>query len=396
MIGPNLVALVVCCVAVSDQTILAQRQNPPKNDARRDPDDFSNVFRNIAGKSRSSLVSVEAFGRASRHCRSPGPFHTLGSGFVTDSGVILTNAHLVSGADRVVIRTRDGDELVASRVDIDPLTDLAVVRLTPPLNIAALPMADSDTVAAGDWVVALGNSTPDNSPATGTIAAGIVNSIGPGPGMTRREDFLQVNNTVDSTNSGGPLLNLNGEVVGVNTVVNDDDGLLSPSPGYAIPSNLVNWVSRQLIEKGTVSRAFLGLRSQPINKRLAEQFNTPVGEGALVTQVQPNSPAAMANLKPNDIILKVNDQKIVNPHQFQGLMERLLVGKTYPLEVWRDGKRINVDVVPVEMTLPAKFAPRTLRLLSPSTVTPTLETAQDSGISAHRAVSDVGPLRDAD
>src|SRR5262249_7627833 len=153
---------------------------------------------------------------------------------------------------------------------------------------------------------------------------------------------------INPGNSGGPLLNLNGEVIGINTAISSRSGG-NDGVGFAIPINMARWVSQQLIEKGAVSRVYLGVAIQPIDSALARQLHLPVGQGAIVGQVMPNSPAADAKVETGDVIVKLNGQKVSNPRSLQGIVEQLHVGQKYPLEIKRDGKDVKLDVSVKEM-----------------------------------------------
>jgi serine protease Do len=182
-----------------------------------------------------------------------------------------------------------------------------------------------------------------------SVTAGIISAKGRGPGINMREDYLQTDAAVNPGNSGGPLLNLSGEVIGINTAISTRSGGYD-GIAFAIPINMARWVANQLVEKGQVSRAYLGVGIQPVDSSIAKKYKVPVGEGALVNMVGPKSPAANAKLELADIILELDGRKITSPRNLQGIVETLEVGKSYPMVVLRNGEKvtlhINVEAMP--------------------------------------------------
>jgi serine protease Do len=271
--------------------------------------------------------------------------HGMGSGFIIDaSGIIVTNNHVVAGADQVVVHLRDGSEYKAYEWKTDPRSDVAIVRIKPSAPLPTLKLGDSDASQVGDWVLAVGSPFGLDF----TVTAGIISAKGRGQGILEREDFLQTDAAINPGNSGGPLLNLDGEVVGINTAISSRSGGYD-GVGFAIPSNMARWVSKQLTEHGEVRRVFLGVLIQPVSNELARQFNIKVGQGAIVGEVVPGSPAATAKLEAGDVILTLNGKPVNNPRNLQGIVEQLDAGKSYPLEVLRDGKQQSIDVTIREM-----------------------------------------------
>lgn len=345
------------------ETLFAQRQPTVPPRAVQNPRDqllnnqrFADApfaFRNVAQQAFPSIVSIEAFGRGSGSCRGPGPSHQRGTGFGIGNGIV-TSGRVVAGADRVRIRTSDGSTYLASSVATDPLTDLSVLRFSPAVNIPLLPLGNSDTAQIGDWVLAVGNKATTDVWMNEQVAAGIISSRGPGPGLARREDLLQTDMSLGSVSAGSPLLNMNGEVVGIYTTLGANSDL-RPQSGAIVPSNLLNTVSRQLIDQGTVQRAYLGVSTQPVDARLAKQFDLPTNSGALVNQVLPNSPAAQANILPGDVVQTVNGIPVADGHRLQGLADNLPIGQKVPVGLIRNGNQMTVNVVPA--ALPATLAP---------------------------------------
>jgi serine protease Do len=273
--------------------------------------------------------------------------HGMGSGFIIDpSGIILTANHVVANAESVKVKLHDGREYMATDVKTDPRTDVAIVRIKADGSLPTIHLGDSDALEIGDWVVAIGSPFGLDA----TVTAGIISAKGRGLGMTAggREDFLQTDAAINPGNSGGPLVDLNGDVVGINTAISTRSGGYD-GVGFAVPINLAKWVADQLIEKGHVTRAFIGVGIQPVDSELAKQFNVPVGKGAIVTQVFPDTPAAAAKLEPGDLVLKFNGKEIHGSRDLQSVVERLKAGSSYPMLIVRDGKEVTVNVTLKEM-----------------------------------------------
>jgi len=264
-----------------------------------------------------------------------------GSGVIVDpSGVILTNNHVVAGGGKVMVRLRDGREFKAVDIKTDPKSDLAVLQIKGAGPLPAVRLGNSDKVNVGDWVLALGEPFG----LEGTVTAGIVSAKGRGVGISEREDYIQTDAAINPGNSGGPLVNLDGEVIGINTAISSNNGAFQ-GVGFAIPSNLAKWVGGQLETAGKVQRAYLGVVIQPVTHSLAEQFKVKVREGVLVTEVQANTPADKAGMKPGDIILSFGGKAVSSPQQLQGLVERAKAGSSESLAILRDGKRMTLNVV---------------------------------------------------
>ena len=279
----------------------------------------------------------------------PGQGTSAGSGVIVDpEGIILTNNHVVAGGGQVMVRLQDGREFKAVDIKTDPKTDLAILRIEGAGKLPAARLGDSGKVEVGDWVLALGQPFG----LEGTVTAGIVSAKGRGIGITDREDFIQTDAAINPGNSGGPLANLDGEVIGINTAISSSSGGYQ-GVGFAIPTNLAKWVGGQLETAGKVHRAYLGVAIQPVTQSLAQQFKGKVGEGVLVTDVQPNTPAAKAGLQSGDIILDFAGKAVGNPRQLQGVVEMAHAGGSQAMTVLRDGRRMTLNVTCAEQ--PADF-----------------------------------------
>lgn len=278
-----------------------------------------------------------------RHFRGqsfqPSARRGIGSGVIIDAkGIVLTNNHVVDGAEEVVVRLDDGREFEAVEVKTDPQTDLAVLRIKNAKGLTAAKLGNSDSTETGDWVLALGQPFG----LEGTVTAGIISAKGRGIGITARENFLQTDAAINPGNSGGPLVNLRGEVIGINTAISSSTGG-NQGIGFAIPINLAQWVSDQLLSNGTVQRAFLGVGIQKVDHDLAKSFGLDSGRGVVVTSVQPQSPADTAGLATGDVILKFDGRNVSSPRELQMLVERCEPASKHEVEVLRDGKTMTLS-----------------------------------------------------
>lgn len=275
--------------------------------------------------------------------RMPGPRRHgggQGSGVIIDStGIILTNNHVVKGGGKVFVILQDGREFEATEVKTDPSTDIAVVRIDAEQSLVAATIGDSDKMDVGDWVLAVGAPFGLKE----TVTAGIISAKSRGIGITEREEFLQTDAAINPGNSGGPLVNLNGEVVGINTAISSTSGGYQ-GIGFAVPINMAQWVSRQLVDTGSVKRAFLGVGIQQVTSDLSHQLGLGTVTGAAVTDVRADTPAAKAGVKAGDVIVEFDGRKIDLPRTLQAVVERAVFGKDHQLVVIRKGKRVELTV----------------------------------------------------
>jgi serine protease Do len=277
------------------------------------------------------------------------PQQGLGSGVIIDtSGLILTNNHVVAGGGEVTVRLHDGREFKAARVWTDAKTDVALVRIDGASDLTAARLGDSDQVAIGDWVLALGQPFGLHS----TVTAGIISATHRNVGINQRENYLQTDAAINPGNSGGPLVNLDGEVVGINTAISSHGGG-NDGVGFAVPINLARWVGDQLAKNGTVRRAYLGVNIQPVTAALADQFHVKPNEGVLVSQVLSETPAAKAGIQAGDLIVEYAGVRVSQPQDLQLLVERSSVGQPHTITLVRDGQRMDVTFTPEAQ--PANF-----------------------------------------
>ncbi len=262
---------------------------------------------------------------------------SLGSGVIFDAkeGLVLTNNHVIHKADEITVSLTDGRSFQATLVGSDPATDIALIKI-PAEALTALPLANSDRLRVGDFVVAIGNPFGLGQ----TVTSGIVSALGrSGLGIEGYENFIQTDASINPGNSGGALVNLRGELVGINTAI------FSPGQeagnigiGFAIPSNMVKQITEQLITFGEVRRAHLGVQMQDITPQLAQAFNIKSEHGAVVTSVSPDSAAAEAGLKVGDIVIAIDGDKLSNANSLRNSVGLLMVGQTIEIEILRDGK----------------------------------------------------------
>ena len=269
-----------------------------------------------------------------------GPRSGVGSGVIVDAaGIVLTNNHVVEGADEVTVELPDGREFKAAEIKTDPESDLAVVRLANAKDLPVAKLGDSDKLEIGDWVIAIGNPFELET----TVSAGIISGKGRELGSIRRAKFLQTDAAINPGNSGGPLVNLAGEVVGINTAIASNSGGYQ-GVGFAIPINLAKWVSGQLIAKGAVERGYLGVSISPIDGDMAAKLGVKDKKGALVTEVMPGTPAAEAGVQELDVIVGFDGAAVDGPRSLQEVVERSGIGQKHKVAVLRDGKPVELSV----------------------------------------------------
>jgi serine protease Do len=276
----------------------------------------------------------------------PGPQRGLGTGvIVDDQGHILTNNHVVGDADEVTVRLSDERTAKAKVVGRDPKTDLAVIKIKLKDKFPkAATLGNSDSLKIGEWVVAAGASFGLEN----TITAGIVSAKGRAISAAQYEDFIQTDAAINPGNSGGPLVNLHGEVVGINTaIVSKSGGYMGI--GFAIPINMVRTVMDSLINKGKVTRGWLGVGIQNLSEDLAKSFNYEGSEGALVGHIDPTGPAKKAGLQQGDIIIEIGSEKIKNVNQLRNFVAGIAPGKETEISVIREGKKISSKVTVGEL-----------------------------------------------
>jgi len=262
---------------------------------------------------------------------------SLGSGFIIeDNGTVITNNHVIANAEDILIRVGD-KEYKAKVIGADPYMDLAVLKMITNEKFKPVSFGDSNKARVGDWVVAIGNPFGLG----GTVTSGIISARNRQIGLTRYEDFIQTDASINQGNSGGPLFNLKGEVIGVNTAIIAPGQSGSIGIGFAIPSNAASNVIDQLIKFGETKRGWLGVRIQEVTKEIADVEKLKKPEGALVASVGQNSPADKAGIKAGDIILEFDGKKINTMKKLPNVVASTEVGKSVELKIWRNKKLIS-------------------------------------------------------
>jgi serine protease Do len=270
----------------------------------------------------------------------------LGSGVVLDKakGYIVTNNHVVKDADRILVRLGPGNDVEAHLLGSDPKTDLAVLQVHSSLQVQA-DWGDSDQLDIGDWVLAIGSPLGfDHSVTAGIVSATERNGLGIG----EYESFIQTDAAINPGNSGGPLIDLAGKVVGINTFIISQSGGYE-GLGFAIPSSLARRVVEGLIKEGKVVRGYLGVGIEPLSLEEARKLKLPDNHGALITRVQPGSPAAVGGLKRGDVIVRLGDREVADPAELRILTAGLDVGAQVPLSYVRNGAKQTVKVTIAEL-----------------------------------------------
>ena len=316
-------------VNISTTQVIKGREGSPPPDMPRFPpgSPFEEFFK-------------EFFDRQQRRDSPDRRATSLGSGFVIGAdGLIVTNNHVIAEADEISIILHDDTRLKAKVVGRDPKTDLALLRVKPAKPLTAVSFGDSDTTRVGDWVLAIGNPFGLG----GTVTAGIVSARARNINAGPYDDFIQTDASINRGNSGGPMFNMRGEVVGINTAIFSPSGG-SVGIGFAIPSNLAKPLIDQLKQFGRARRGWLGVRIQTVTDEIAQGLGLEKAAGALVSNVIKDSPSAKAHVEVGDVILRFDNKKISEVRQLQRTVADTTVGKVVKLEVWRKGKKVVLDL----------------------------------------------------
>ena len=345
-------------------------RSAPSPGAQATPDTLQQAFTQVAEQVRPAVVNIGTVTLAKgRRPLTPSPFSddplfkdffdqffgggqgprgefkqpSLGSGVIIDKqGLVLTNFHVVKGADEITVRLSSKKEYRGRVVGNDPKTDLAVVRFQPDSELTVARLGNSDTLKVGEWAIAIGNPFGLDQ----TVTVGVISATGRADvGIATYENFIQTDASINPGNSGGPLLNLKGEVVGINTaIVAAGQGI-----GFAIPINMVKRVANQLIAKGKVVRGWLGVAVQPITPELAQSLGAKGTAGAVIASTYPKSPAADAGLQQGDLIVSFDRTPVEDYHHLQRLVAESEVGKTVTLGVLRKKQPLDVTAKIAEM-----------------------------------------------
>ena len=259
----------------------------------------------------------------------------LGSGFIIDEeGIVVTNNHVIEGAEDIVVQVNGEKKFKAKVIGADPLSDIAVLQIETKEKFVPVKFGDSDKARIGDWVIAIGNPFGLG----GTVTSGIISARNRSIGLSRYEDYIQTDASINSGNSGGPLFDMNGDVIGINTAILGRSG--NVGIGFSIPSNSAKIVIDQLIQFGETKRGWLGVRIQDVTKEIADVEKLDKPKGALVASVAPNSPSEKAGVKAGDIILEFNGEIIEQMKELPLIVARTEVGKKVKVKIWRNKKEI--------------------------------------------------------
>jgi Do/DeqQ family serine protease len=302
-----------------------RRQRPPGSDPYSGDPSFKNFYDQYFGQMPPS--ERERAG--------------VGSGVIIDGqGHVLTNLHVIKGADEITVRLHPKREVKGKVVGTDGKTDLAVIRI-PSEAITAAPLGNSDAIKVGEWAIAIGSPFGLEQ----TVTVGVISATGRSEvGIVPYENFIQTDASINPGNSGGPLLNFRGEVIGINTaIVSTGQGI-----GFAIPINTARTVAQALVSKGKVVRGWLGVSLQPLTRDLAQALGAKGDKGAVVARVLPGGPAEKGGLQQNDVIVKFGDVAVEDLQHLQRLALDAAVGQVVPLQVLRNGKETTVSVTIAE------------------------------------------------
>ena len=264
----------------------------------------------------------------------------LGSGFIIDEkGIVITNNHVIQGAEDIFVRVDGGEDFKAKVIGADSEMDLAVLQIESDQKFKIVKFGNSDTARIGDWVIAIGNPMG----LSGTVTSGIISAKNRDIRMNRYEDFIQTDASINVGNSGGPLFNMDGEVIGINTAILGQMG--SIGIGFAIPSNSAKKVIEQLIKFGETKRGWLGVRIRTVSKEIADAEKLDRPRGALVESVAENSPSDKAGIKAGDIILEFDGELINEMKELPKIVAETNVGKKVNVKVWRNKREISKEIV---------------------------------------------------
>ncbi|MFI3198874.1 MAG: Do family serine endopeptidase, partial [Methylococcaceae bacterium] len=268
--------------------------------------------------------------------------NSLGSGVIIDSsqGLVLTNNHVIDKADKIMVTLHDGRQLNAELIGTDPASDIAIIRV-PGNNLTQLPIADSSQLKVGDFVVAIGSPFGLSQ----TVTSGIVSALGrSGLGIEKYENFIQTDASINPGNSGGALVNLRGELIGMNTAILAPNGG-NVGIGFAIPTNMIMTIKESLVKHGEVRRGLLGVTTQDLTPELVSAFNLENKQGAAISRIESNSPAAKAGLEPGDIIVAANGKAVKNSQDINNIIGLLQIGDKVSIEFFRGNEKKEVTTM---------------------------------------------------
>ena len=315
-------------VSIASKTIVKEQQNLQPMPRFPEGSPFDEFFKEYFDKEREQSPSQR-------------PMIGLGSGFIIDkSGIVVTNNHVIEGADEITIIMHDQTEFTAELLGRDPKADLAVLKFNPEnKDLKSLKWGDSDKIRVGDWTIAIGNPLGLG----GTVTAGIVSAISRDIGNGPYVKFIQTDASINRGNSGGPLFNSQGEVIGINAAIVSQTGG-SIGLGFAIPSNSAKKIIQQLKDFGRTKRGWLGVQITPVSEEIAESLGLPDEKGAFVSRINPEGPSKKAGIQEGDVILKFNDIEILKMIDLPRIVAEADIGSIAKVEIWRKNKTIIIEV----------------------------------------------------
>lgn len=312
-------------------------------------------FADLAEKLTPSVVNISSFSQSeTENGEGNTPLsESLGSGFIIDgNGYIITNNHVVDKAESISITLSDDTKTEARVIGKDPKTDLALIKIETKRPLNAVKFGDSDKIRVGDWVLVIGNPFGLGSSVTAGIVSAKSRDIESGP----YDSFIQTDASINQGNSGGPMFNLQGEVIGISSAIFSTTGA-SQGVGFAIPANLAGWVISQLKEHGEVKRGWIGIKIQPNTPEIADSLGISANQGVVVSGVTEQGPAQKAGLQAGDIVLSFNRQPIDNTKNLSRLIAETKIGTPAPIEIWRSGQKqtltVPIELMPEETPLSA-------------------------------------------
>ena len=343
--------LAIGLAAIMHQPLTIAQDSDPNEFAKTQAKNLSIAFQNASSKAMKSVVTVLAK-RADvdstldeldlLDTNSARNFN-IGSGvIINESGLCVTNNHVIKDSKGIRVRLGDGRELSGTDLRTDPSSDLATFRIESESTLPFVAMGNSDRLGVGDWVIAIGSPFALEQ----TVSVGIISSKGRALNRMVEGQLLQTDAAINPGNSGGALIDLEGELVGINTAIMTTNGAFQ-GVGFAIPSARVNWITSELAQYGKVRRAKVGLRVERMTQTLADELKLPVRGGVLVTRITADGPAQKAGLEIDDVILEIAQQQVFTPEDFRSVVEQLPADKSYPVKLIRDSEHISLEITPV-------------------------------------------------
>jgi len=319
--------------------------------ARSHAKSLSIAFQNAATKGMKAVVTVlakrsdvdETLDELDLLDTNSARNFNIGSGVILEeSGLCVTNHHVIKETKGILVRLADGRELTGSDLRTDPTSDLAIFRIDSDSPLPFIPLGDSDRLGIGDWVLAIGSPFALDQ----TVSAGIISSKGRSLAGLVEGQLLQTDATINPGNSGGALIDLEGHLIGINTAIMSNTGVFQ-GVGFAIPSSRVQWITNELSEFGKVRRAKVGMRVERLSQSLADELELPLRGGVLVTRIVPDGPGDQCGMEIDDVILEIASQRVFTPEDFRSVVEQLPADKPYPLKLIRNGEPLNLSITPV-------------------------------------------------